>query len=69
MGNQPRSLSEADLDLLRQCILKSLSGDYVGEGGTFNSSRAFAKRFASEDEARAYAKANRMHAEFTVEAA
>lgn len=49
-------------------ILKTLSGDYVGEGGTFNSSRDYAKRFASEDEARAYAKENRMHANFTAEA-
>jgi hypothetical protein len=54
---------------MEQIILKSLSGDYVGEGGTFNSCRDYAKRFTSEEEARAYAKENRMLTDFTAEAA
>lgn len=52
-----------------QIILKTRSGDYVGEGGTVNSSRDYAKRFSSEEEGLAYTKDNRMHAEFTAEAA
>lgn len=55
--------------MMEKIILKTLSGDYVGEGGTFNSSRDYAKRFASEEEARSYAKENRMHADFISEAA
>lgn len=54
---------------MEQVILKTRSGDYVGDGGTFNSQRDYAKRFQSEEEGREYAKSNRMHADFIAEAA
>lgn len=53
----------------KRVILKCHSGDYVGEEGTLNSRRDWAKRFDSEVEAREYAKTNRIYSDFKVETA
>jgi hypothetical protein len=50
-------------------VLRAASGDYVGEGGTLNSDRSYAKRYASEEEAREDAKANRIYCNFVAEVA
>jgi hypothetical protein len=52
-----------------QYLLRARAGDYVGEGGTFNSSREYAKRFDSEKQARSYAKEHRMYTDFVAETA
>lgn len=52
-----------------QIILKANVHGYVGEGGTLNTNRDYAKRFDSEQEALAYAKENRIHTDFTSEPA
>ncbi len=40
---------------MEEFIIKAASGDYVGDGDTFNSQRSYAKRFASREEAQAAA--------------
>ena len=56
-------------DTTNKIILKANVHGYVGEGGTLNSNRDYAKRFDSEQDARTYAKENRIMTEFTVDAA
>jgi hypothetical protein len=50
-------------------LLRAVAGDYVGEEGTFNTQRSYAKRFDSEDEAREYTKTHRMYSDFVAEVA
>lgn len=48
-------------------ILRAGLQDWIGEGGTLNSNRDWAKLFRSEYEARGYAHENRIYADFTAE--